>query len=80
MYCTVTIFSLTQFNDIITAVQWDCLYCGKEHSYKEERRLHVQLHCMERPEWRFSCLYFGKKYSSQRQLAHHVGRWCKDKP
>ena len=31
--------------------QWNCVYCAKELSTKEENRVHIQRECKEREPW-----------------------------
>ena len=71
---------IPQFHDLINTPMWDCIYCGRECSNKEARRVHIQQRCRERPEWKFSCIYCGKDFQKEKQMKIHKGRWCLENP
>ena len=56
---------------------WDCVFCGCEHTKKEDMRKHEQKDCPTRPEWEFSCLYCGLEFPSKTGLSIQRWNWSK---
>ena len=74
-------FVFLQFHAEMSKSQFNCIFCGKQMTRREENRIHIQQHCLERPVDALPapCIYCGLKFPSKASLRVHLSRWCKDK-